>query len=83
MKTLQCLFATALLAVAMPAMADQPAMEAALRNLQQARADLLAATPDKGGHRVKALRAVDEAIEQVRKGMAYDRNHLSRDERRN
>lgn len=53
--------------------AAQPMMQAALGNLKQARANLSNATADKGGHRARALALVDEAIEQVEKGIAYDR----------
>lgn len=62
--------------------ADQPHMEAALKSLQQAREQLAQASNDKGGHRAKALQAVDNAIEQVKKGMAYDRSTLSPGEKR-
>ena len=54
---------------------DQPHMRAALDKLQSARANLEAATEDKGGHRVKALAHVNKAIEEVRKGIEYDRTH--------
>lgn len=53
--------------------AAQPMMQSALRHLKSARADLNKATADKGGHRAKALDAVNEAIDQVEKGIAYDR----------
>lgn len=55
--------------------ADQPAMQSALKNLRQARADLNRATTDKGGHRERALRLVDDAIQEVERGMHYDRRH--------
>lgn len=55
--------------------AAQPAMQAALKNLRQARADLNRATTDKGGHREAALRLVDQAIGEVERGMSYDRHH--------
>jgi len=57
------------------AVADQPRMEAALDHLQAARRELVQATSDKGGHRAKALALVDEAIEQVRRGMRFDRRN--------
>lgn len=72
---LQTLLFSALLAAAPLAQADQPNMEAALASLQQARASLEKATADKGGHRVKALKAVDEAIAQVKAGIAYAKKH--------
>jgi hypothetical protein len=57
------------------AVADQPRMETALDHLQAARRELAQATADKGGHRAKALALVDEAIEQVRRGMRFDRRN--------
>jgi hypothetical protein len=64
-----------------PAHADaQPKMQAALTALESARASLDAASADKGGHRAKALQATREAIEETRKGIAYDNSHESKDE---
>lgn len=54
---------------------DQPHMQAALEHLQHARENLQAATEDKGGHRVKAIEFTDKAVEEVRKGIEYDRTH--------
>jgi hypothetical protein len=51
------------------ATAAQPHMQNAISALQNARAELAAATPDKGGHRVKAMALTDEAIAQVKAGM--------------
>lgn len=53
------------------AFANQPHMEAALAALEQAKASLQKATADKGGHRVKAMKAVDEAIAQTKAGIEY------------
>ncbi len=75
---LRLVLAAAALAVSFlagQALAAQPRMQAALDHLQSARRELAAATADKGGHRAKALAAVDEAIEQVRKGIAFDRRN--------
>ncbi len=55
--------------------ADQPHMHAALDHLRAARGELSAASEDKGGHRVKALRFVEDAIAQVERGIGYDRRH--------
>ncbi len=67
-----------------PAHADaQPKMHAALTALESAKASLEAANPDKGGHRVKALQATREAIEETKKGIAYDNTHESKDEKKN
>jgi len=46
-------------------------MEQALGNLQDARVNLEVSSPDKGGHRVQALALVNQAIFQVRQGMAF------------
>jgi hypothetical protein len=50
----------------------EPHMSAALGHLQQARAELDKATPNKGGHREKAIGLVDQAIQQVQQGEVYD-----------
>jgi hypothetical protein len=57
------------------AFADQPRMAAARTNLQQARAQLNAATSNKGGHRVKAIELINAAISEVNQGIAFDRRH--------
>ena len=54
-----------------PASAGQPHMKVALKSLQQAKTSLEKAAPDKGGHRAKALVLVNQAIEQVKKGMVH------------
>ena len=61
--------------VAGRATADQPHMQAALEHLRQARGSLDRATADKGGHRGKAIRLVNDAIAEVEAGIAYDRHH--------
>lgn len=50
----------------------QPRMNAALMHLQKAQTQLQKASRDKGGHRVKALKNIRQAINQVKKGIAYD-----------
>ena len=62
-------------AVVGTAVADQPKMHSALDHLRAARADLQNATPDKGGHRNRALAATNNAINQVQAGIAFDRRH--------
>ena len=47
----------------------QPHMEEALRALQQAKFQLEKAAHNKGGHRVKAIQLIDQAMEEVRLGM--------------
>lgn len=53
------------------ALAQQPNMQDALSQLQAARASLLAARPNKGGHRDRALALVSQAIVQVEAGIAF------------
>jgi multidrug resistance efflux pump len=48
---------------------DQPHMEKALDHLKQAKSNLERATSDKGGHRVKAIGYVNQAIDEVKKGI--------------
>jgi hypothetical protein len=55
--------------------ADQPHMQRALDHLQNAKANLERATPDKGGHRAKAIDLVNEAIDEVNRGIAADRRN--------
>jgi hypothetical protein len=66
--------------VALPALADQPRMEEALAHLERAREALKHASSDKGGNRADAVRAVEKAIAEVKRGIEYDRKNLSRDE---
>jgi hypothetical protein len=61
--------------------AAQPNMHAALASLEQAKETLQRATPDKGGHRVKAIKAVDAAIAEVKAGIEYDRTYVSPQEK--
>jgi hypothetical protein len=53
------------------AIGAQPHMTAALASLQNARAELVQARPNKGGHREQAIDLVDRAIAQVKLGIAY------------
>ena len=53
------------------AIGAQPHMTASIVLLQSARAELAAATPNKGGHREKAMGLIDQAIGEVRAGMAF------------
>jgi len=53
------------------ATAAQPNMQAALGSLQAARAELVKATANKGGHRERAIEAVDRAIYETREGIAF------------
>lgn len=58
-------------AVVTTAVAYQGDMEAALEQLRGARASLERAIPNKGGHRDAAIGLVDQAIVQVKEGIAY------------
>lgn len=55
--------------------ADQPHMERALELLRQARAEIQAAPPNKGGHRTTAAEHINRAIDEVEKGIAFARQH--------
>ena len=57
------------------AIGAQPHMTAGLGLLQSARGELAAATPNKGGHREKALGLIDGAISEVRAGIAFAATH--------
>ena len=59
------------LAMAFSAWAAQPNMESALGSLQAARAELQKATPNKGGHRERAIGFVNSAIAETEAGIAY------------
>lgn len=53
------------------AIGAQPHMAETVALLQSSRAELAAATPNKGGHRERALALIDQAIAEVRAGMAF------------
>ena len=53
----------------------QPRMRNALKFLLIAKGELAKATPDKGGHRARALEMTSGAIEQVQKGIKFDSKH--------
>ena len=55
--------------------ADQPRMQAARTNLQQARAQLQAALRNKGGHRAQAIGLINSAISEINAGMSFDRHN--------
>lgn len=54
--------------------ANQPNMQAALNSLQAARASLIQAVPNKGGHRDRAINFVNAAISETEAGIAYAGN---------
>jgi hypothetical protein len=53
------------------AIGAQPHMTESLGLLQSARGELAAATPNKGGHRERALGLIDQAIAEVRADIAF------------
>lgn len=55
--------------------ARQANMEAALGSLVAARDSLARATPNKGGHRRRAIQLVEEAISETRKGIRFAANY--------
>jgi hypothetical protein len=55
--------------------AAQPHMQAAVKQLRAARASLNKASSDKGGHRNRALALINDAIDEVERGIAFDRKH--------
>ena len=52
------------------ASAAQPNMEDALTHLKGAKESLEKATANKGGHRVAAIKLIDQAMDEVKKGIA-------------
>jgi hypothetical protein len=53
------------------ALAAQPHMAETITLLQSARAELVKATPNKGGHRERGLALIDQAIGEVQAGMNF------------
>ena len=53
-------------------------MSAALGHLEQAKAELEKAAPNKGGHRERAMQLVDQALQQVQEGEVYYEQHGGR-----
>jgi len=68
--------AAALIGASAPsAIAYQGNMERALASLQDAFASLQAATPNKGGHRERAMDLIQRAIVQVQEGIDFANAH--------
>jgi hypothetical protein len=55
----------------------EPHMAAALEHLRQAQQELERATPNKGGHRQKAIDLTKQAESQVEQGIQYYDQHVS------
>jgi hypothetical protein len=53
------------------AVGAQPHMSESIVLLQSAHGELQAATPNKGGHRERAMGLIDQAIGEVRAGIAF------------
>jgi hypothetical protein len=53
------------------ALGAQPHMYQSIGLLQSVRGELAAATPNKGGHRERAIGLIDQAIDEVRAGIAF------------
>ncbi len=51
--------------------AAQPNMQEALRALNAALRSLERAPPNKGGHKLRAMSLIEQAIHEVRAGIAY------------
>jgi hypothetical protein len=77
--SIQRLAATVALAASASCFAAQPNMEAALASLQQAKDSLQQATADKGGHRARAMKMVEDAIKEVKTGIEYDKANTAND----
>ena len=54
---------------------EQPHMRAALEHLRAAKAELEQAEADKGGHRVSALKATNDAIHHTEEGIKFANHH--------
>jgi len=67
--------ALAAAALIQTARADQDHMERALNALYQARNELSQASHDKGGHRVNAIQIINQAIQQIKRGIAVGASH--------
>ena len=50
---------------------QQPNMHAAIDSLRAARASLQKANDNKGGHRLRAISLIDQAIDEVQKGIRF------------
>jgi len=57
------------------AIGAQPHMQETIVLLQNARTELSAATPNKGGHRERGLALIDQAITEVNNGINFAATH--------
>lgn len=58
--------------------ADELHMRVALQHLRDAKEQLEKAAPNKGGHREKAIKHIDRAIEQVMEGIEFSEHRHER-----
>ena len=70
MSSVACLVAGTVIGASL-AFAAQPHMVNALELLRSARGELERSTANKGGHRERAIEAVDRAIRETREGIAF------------
>jgi len=61
--------------VSSPALAEQGNMEAALRQLGNALESLRRATPNKGGHKERAVELIEQAMGEVQAGIDFADEH--------
>lgn len=54
---------------------DQPYMQEAIRDLENAKRELQQAARNKGGHRMTAINLINRAIGEIRRGINFDRRH--------
>ena len=52
----------------------EPHLSAAYGHLEQAKAELEKAAPNKGGHRERAMQLVDQAMQDVMRGEDFDQH---------
>ena len=70
-RTLLGFAAAAVLATTMIVQAAQPHMHESLTLMKSALAELKSATPDKGGHRAKAMNLLKQAMDEVQAGIDF------------
>jgi hypothetical protein len=56
----------------------EPHMSAAYGHLQQARTELERAAANKGGHRERAMQAVDQAMQEIEEGEQFEQQNRGR-----
>jgi hypothetical protein len=70
-KTIVGFAAAAISATVMIIQAAQPHMHESLTLMKSAMSELKAATPDKGGHRAKAMNLLKQAMDEVQAGIDF------------